>query len=472
MGPATTAAMPFPYKQIAVILAIQIAEAINGMVLFPFLTFMLRDLGVSERRLGMYSGLVGASFFLGQVLSSYHWGRAADRFGEKRCIVFGCLATAMTSVLFAFSRSVAWAVAARLLCGLLNGMIGIVKSYVTKLTDANTRPRAFAMMPIGFGLGIVLASELGGALSNPRGSWPGVFAGWFWRRYPYALPLLVGAAYQLVMALLAQLVLIDASSARAEYAAVGKSDDAVAEPVAVAPVWRRRGPVLSCLAYALMAGAQIFFDELFPLYARGCVGWRPHRIGVFLSCGGTAVVIGGGVAPRVIRAFGGANRKAFCFANALSLPLGLVVPALLKWGPLFATFFSMRVCQTVGFTAVMLMVNTSAPVSEIGAVNGFGQSLAALVRAAGPLVGGTSWSGALELARRGGAEVEACPGLYAYVPYGARGFMVLLSLAAAACIPRAPLPDAGDSDEEECKAPEDPDAAEAFVPSEDHVEMV
>ena len=91
---------------------------------------------------------------------------------------------------------------------------------------------------------------------------------------------------------------------------------------------------------------------------------------------------------------------------------------------MFPVYVSLRVTQTIAFCQVMLLVNTSAPMSELGAVNGLGQTLAAAMRALGPLGGGASWSGALSLARDSGAAAETCPGVYAYLPYGARAFLV------------------------------------------------
>ena len=112
-----------------------------------------------------------------------------------------------------------------------------------------------------------------------------MFGSAFWETYPYALPLLVCAVYQFLTSLLACAVLRDAPRTAA-YDAVG------AASATSAPVWRRRGPLLSCAAYALLAGAQILFDELFPLYARGCLEWKPPRIGRFLALGGGSLLIG------------------------------------------------------------------------------------------------------------------------------------------------------------------------------------
>jgi len=389
--------------------------------------------------------------------------------------VFSCVAAGLSSVAFGFAKTAPQAVFVRFVCGVLNGTIGIVKSYVTQITDETNRPAAFALMPLGFGLGLVAASELGGSLSRPADTWPGVFGAKFWRLFPYALPLLVCGAYQLLTALASHLFLA-AVDARSGYAAVdkevdGEDDKLAPEPAPVVPVWRRRGPVLSCMAYATMAGAQILYDELFPLYARGCLGWRSPKIGTFLACGGSAVFFGAFVAPRCLRACGGRQRFAFSIANSLNLPLGLALPALASWYSLFFLFFATRIVQTVAFTAVMLMVNSSTPVSEVGAVNGLGQSMAASMRAAGPLLGGTIWSGALALARGADHPDATCPRVYTWLPYGARAFLVFAALCACACLPRA-APPPPEPDDEECKEADDPDADAVFELSEKNVEMV
>ena len=129
------------------------------------------------------------------------------------------------------------------------------------------------------------------------------------------------------------------------------------------------------------------FDELFPLYARGCLEWKPPRIGRFLALGGGSLLIGSFAAPHVLRLSSGNASRVFVFCNLLNVPLGVVVPALSSFAGLFPVYVSLRVTQTIAFCQVMLLVNTSAPMSELGAVNGLGQTLAAAMRALGPLGG-------------------------------------------------------------------------------------
>ena len=248
----------------------------------------------------------------------------------------------------------------------------------------------------------------------------------------------------------------------ARRAADGRVYDAVGVASATsAPVWRRRGPLLSCAAYALLAGAQILFDELFPLYARGCLEWKPPRIGRFLALGGGSLLIGSFAAPHVLRLSSGNASRVFVVCNLLNVPLGVVVPALSSFAGLFPVYVSLRVTQTIAFCQVMLLVNTSAPMSELGAVNGLGQTLAAAMRALGTPRRRRVVVRALSLARDSGAAAETCPGVYAYLPYGARAFLVVAAIAAACALP-TPTPAVDDVDDEERK---DPDESVVFSPS-------
>ena len=84
----------------------------------------------------------------------------------------------------------------------------------------------------------------------------------------------------------------------------------------------------------------------------------------------------------------------------LSVPVWLGVPAASLFLPsrhaamaaLCVTLAMKSVAGASTFTASMVMVNTSSPPSQLGQVNGMGQSVAAFVRGAGPAIGGLLWS--------------------------------------------------------------------------------
>ena len=105
----------------------------------------------------------------------------------------------------------------------------------------------------------------------------------------------------------------------------------------------------------------------------------------------------------------------------------------------------------VGFTAVMVVVNSSVRAGEIGAVNGFGQSLAAAARALGPVVGGSLWSAAVAAhfaaggddgggddAEDGGGNDnggDGCPRAFALLPDVARSFVLVACLVITLQLP-------------------------------------
>jgi hypothetical protein len=69
---------------------VNLNEAICGNVIWPLLPFLVRRYSLPED-VGVYVGLLAASFFLGQVLFVRAWGRAADRWGRRPVLLVGLL---------------------------------------------------------------------------------------------------------------------------------------------------------------------------------------------------------------------------------------------------------------------------------------------------------------------------------------------------------------------------------------------
>jgi hypothetical protein len=62
-----------PAPLIFCVLCIQVCEAVNITVIFPFLAFMVEDMGYGGAYLGVYAGAFAASFNLAQFSSSLLW---------------------------------------------------------------------------------------------------------------------------------------------------------------------------------------------------------------------------------------------------------------------------------------------------------------------------------------------------------------------------------------------------------------
>ncbi|RYG51077.1 MFS transporter [archaeon] len=95
-----------------------------GNIIWPFIPFAVQKWGASPEQVGLYAGILASSFFAAQLLCVTAWGRAADIYGRRPCLLAGLIGTGLTMTLFGFARSFGVALLARFLTGALNGNIG------------------------------------------------------------------------------------------------------------------------------------------------------------------------------------------------------------------------------------------------------------------------------------------------------------------------------------------------------------
>ena len=76
---------PLPKGGILAVMLVFICEGFSYSFLFPFLGFMIMDLGVvsDSRKTGYYAGILAGSFALAQFFSGFLFGVLADRVSKK-----------------------------------------------------------------------------------------------------------------------------------------------------------------------------------------------------------------------------------------------------------------------------------------------------------------------------------------------------------------------------------------------------
>lgn len=140
-----------------------------------------------------------------QFATAMLWGRLADsaRFGRKTVLLIGLIGTGLSCLGFGFSTSFWQALVFRILGGVTNGNIGVMRTMISEIIrEKKYQPRAFILLPMTFNIGIIVGPILGGLLSDPAGSYPDLFGdNAFFNKFPYATPNIVSSFFLLSAAL-------------------------------------------------------------------------------------------------------------------------------------------------------------------------------------------------------------------------------------------------------------------------------
>ncbi|KIM24918.1 hypothetical protein M408DRAFT_26703 [Serendipita vermifera MAFF 305830] len=170
---------------------------------------MLLDIGVvnDPKDVGYWSGLVESTYAVSQLIAVFPATRIADTYGRKPVIVWSAAIVGISMISFGTSTTYAQMIVSRILGGVEGGSHTCIRVMVAEMSSKSEESYIFTLLGVAYRTGQVLGQPIGGALAHPERRFPELFGSAFWRKYPYALPCFVGAAYALVCAFIGQLVL-------------------------------------------------------------------------------------------------------------------------------------------------------------------------------------------------------------------------------------------------------------------------
>ena len=89
--------------------------------------------GLTEETAGPYAGMIASSFMAGRVLSSYPWGKLADRYGRRFVLIVSLVNGVIFSVAFGMATSLPMALLFRFLMGVGDGTMLMARTAVTEV---------------------------------------------------------------------------------------------------------------------------------------------------------------------------------------------------------------------------------------------------------------------------------------------------------------------------------------------------
>lgn len=274
-------------------------------------------------------------------------------------------------------------VATRAINGLANGNVAVLKSVIGEITDESNQARAFSLFPLSLAIGSILASMIGGYLSNITVTFPslgGVFP--ILARYPYFLPSFVAGLFPALSGLIA-LVWMDETLPPEDRAPAAEEEDSERTLSALELL---RDPIIWPLMYsfALMSLEAISYQALLPIFFftpvhLGGLGFSEAQIGSALSLRGIATI---GVQlfafPALVTRVGAT--RLFRILIALYIPTFVLLPLLnvlarlhggaLEWAGVAAVLL-LGAVSNMAFACNLIMTNDAAPNKRsLGALNG------------------------------------------------------------------------------------------------------
>ncbi|XP_066292058.1 uncharacterized protein [Branchiostoma lanceolatum] len=268
----------FPVKQVTVLAVLLASGSIAGSTRQPFLPFLTHDFFpyLKSNQIGYYAGFLTSATWTGQFLGCFMWGKLSDIVGRRPILLSSATVLMLGTLLVGFSFSFLWTVGVQFIEGLLNGTLGVAKTYLYEICPPNFHAFAFSLIGIPFSVAHFVGPVLGGFLACPATRFP-MFDTPFFKQFPYMLPCTVVACLQLLLLTVGYVFLgesldkkpkedyISLRQISTQDAAEEDEEKPHQEDESTCSLLQDRLVMIPCALYALFALAHICSNEMLPL---------------------------------------------------------------------------------------------------------------------------------------------------------------------------------------------------------------
>ena len=310
------------------------------------------------------TGILLAIYSVMQLFFSPIWGRLSDRAGRRPVLLISILGSCGSQLGYALAPSFWWLVVARGFAGVCGANITAAQAYIADVTDESRRAAGMGMLGAAMGIGFVFGPAVGGFLSQRSAN----------------LPFFVAAA----------LAAVNFVSA---IAILKEPRDAAHRTRARALTWA--GLVRAATTPRLLALMVMYFvvtfafanlESTFSFFLNRQFRYSMSDIGLlFAYIGVVMVVVQGGLVRRLVPRVG--ERSLIVTGTLLMAAAFFLTSYAATLAMLLVAIGIMAVGNGLNTPSLSSLISRAASGDHQGGVLGVSQSMGALARIVGPLVG-------------------------------------------------------------------------------------
>ena len=349
---------------------------------------------------GLTLGLLMASFSAMQFLFAPLWGQLSDRIGRRPVLIVGLVGSTISYLLFGVATSLGregtmlglsamtWLFITRIGAGIAGATISTAQAVIADSTGPEQRAKGMALIGAAFGIGFTFGPLLGAAfVSAQADSAPSAAPG-------YVAAALSGIALLMAIFVLPESLKPDSAPAGRSWLNFGQLANAVKRPAI--------GIILFAIFLTTFAFAQ--FESTLSLLTDRLGMADRQNFYVFAYIGLVLTLSQGFLVRRLVPKLG---EYRMALAGAILMTVGLALLGVVAMRGSRSLLYTVLPVSVIGFSALtpslQSLLSRGSSESDQGGILGVGQSLSALARILGPMLGLTLeevgstlpyWSGA------------------------------------------------------------------------------
>ena len=142
-------------------------DVIGIGIIIPVIPGLLAELGIPDAGQASFTGgLLLFTYAFMQFLFAPILGGLSDQYGRRLVILIALFGLTIDYLVVAFTPTIAWLFAARIVAGICGASFSSASAYVADISAPEDRPKNFGMIGAAFGLGFILGPVMGGLLGQ------------------------------------------------------------------------------------------------------------------------------------------------------------------------------------------------------------------------------------------------------------------------------------------------------------------